>query len=57
MHEWFCEVQSKFLCSVGDVYISVTEHNRKLKFAMHLTHLTHLTHLNIILEYCHASVI
>ena len=47
MHDWFCEVQSKFLCSVGDVYIPVTEHNRKLEFGMQ----THLTHLNIILKY------
>ena len=38
---------------MGDVYISVTEHNMKLKFSMQ----THLTHINTILEYCHASVI
>ena len=51
--EWFCEVESKFLCSVGDVIISGTEHNMKFKFSM----LTYLTYINTILEYYHASVI
>ena len=50
MPEWFCEKKSKFLCSVGAVYIPGTEHNTKLKFSMQ----THLTHINTLLEYCNA---
>ena len=50
--EWFCDVQSESECSVGDEYISGTEHNCKLKFGMQ----THLTHINTIFKYCHASV-
>ena len=37
----------------GDVNISFTEHNSKLKFSMQ----TYLTHINIISEYCHALLI
>ena len=38
---------------MGDVYISGTEHDRKLKFRMH----AHLTPVNSIFEYSYASVI
>ena len=40
---------------MGYVYISGTEHNRKLKLSMQ----TYLTHINItgISEYCQASLI
>ena len=53
--EWFCDLKSKSLCSVGDVslYILGTEHNRKLKFNMK----THLTRIHTIFEYCHALVV
>ena len=42
----------KSLCAVNDVYISVTEHNWKLKFSMQ----THLPQINTVFEYCHASM-
>ena len=53
MPEWFGEEKNKFLYSVGDVYISGTEHKMKLKFSMQ----AHLTHINTILKDCYASVI
>ena len=37
---------------MGDVSISGTEHNWKLKFSMQ----TNLTHINTIFKYCHSSV-
>ena len=38
---------------LGNVYISGTEHSKKLKFST----LTYLTNATIIFEYCHASVV
>ena len=48
-------VEQVLICSVGDIYISGTKHNRKLKWKFSMQ--THLTHINTIFEYCHASVI